>query len=69
MIVYYPLWSLLRYYGFNRVYLLNCISTATLAKLGNNEIVSVDTIRKICEFLDCQPGDIMAYKKLDISRS
>ena len=39
------------------------LSSPTLAKLGKNEIVSVEIIDKLCDFLDCQPGDIMEYKK------
>ena len=62
MIVYYPLWSYLRYYGMNRVRLLNCISSPTLAKLGKNENVDIETINKICAYLDCQPSDIMEFR-------
>ena len=67
MIVYYPLWAYLRCYGYSRVYLLNCISSPTLAKLGKNEVVRTDTIAKICKFLCCQPSDIMMYKEIDFS--
>ena len=66
MIVYYPLWNYLYRIGRNRTYLLECISSATLAKLGSNKNVSVDTICKICEFLDCQVEDIMIYITSDI---
>lgn len=62
MIVYYPLWLYLRCYGMNRTRLLNCISSAILAKLGKNENVDVETINKICAYLDCQPSDIMEFR-------
>lgn len=39
------------------------ISSATLAKLGKNEKVSLDVIDRICEALDVQPGDIMEYER------
>lgn len=39
------------------------LTSPTLAKLGKNENISIDIIDKLCEFLDCQPGDIMEYKK------
>lgn len=38
------------------------ISTATLAKLSKNELISMKVIEDICNFLHCQPGDIMEMK-------
>ena len=35
------------------------ISTMALAKLGKNENVSMDVLKKICKTLDCNIGDIM----------
>ena len=35
------------------------ISTMALAKLGKNENVSMDVLKKICRALDCNIGDIM----------
>lgn len=35
------------------------ISANTLAKLSNNENVSMDVLVKICRYLDCTPNDIM----------
>ena len=45
----------------NKVRLLYCISSPTLAKLSKNQIVTTDTIDKICKYLDVDPGDIMEY--------
>lgn len=39
------------------------ISTATLAKLSKNELVAMKVIENICNFLNCQPGDIMEMQK------
>ena len=39
------------------------ISTATLAKLSKNEPVAMKVVEDICNFLNCQPGDIMEMKK------
>lgn len=39
------------------------ISTATLAKLSKNEPVAMKVIENICNFLNCQPGDIMEMEK------
>ena len=35
------------------------ISTMALAKLGKNENVSMDVLKKICKTIDCNIGDIM----------
>lgn len=42
---------------------LTGISSATLAKLFSNKIVSLEVIDKICEALDVQPSDIMEYAR------
>jgi len=39
------------------------ISTATLAKLSKNETVSMKIIEDICNYLHCQPGDIMEMEQ------
>ena len=35
----------------------------TVDSLVKNRSVTVDTILRLCEILDCQPGDIMEYVK------
>ena len=59
MITYTKLWILLNEKGMKRTDLKQVISSATLAKLGKNEPISSTVIEKICNFLNCQPGDIM----------
>ena len=39
------------------------VSTATLAKLSKNEPIAMKVIEDICNFLNCQPGDIMEMEK------
>ena len=39
------------------------ISTATLAKLSKNEPVAMKVIEDICNFLRCQPGDMMEMEQ------
>ena len=63
MISYVKLWFLLKERGMKRTDLLEEISSATLAKLGKNEMVSLSVIEKICDYLDCQPGDILENVK------
>ena len=35
----------------------------SILKTGKAKAVRFSTLEKICEALDCQPGDILAYKK------
>lgn len=63
MMKYYKLFILLDKKGMKRTELLKVISSVTLAKLGKGESVTTDVLCKICDFLDCQPADIMEYIK------
>ena len=63
MMKYYKLFILLDKRGMKRTELLKVISSVTLAKLGKGESITTDIICKICDFLDCQPFDIMEYIK------
>ena len=63
MMKYYKLFILLDKRGMKRTELLKVISSVTLTKLGKGESVTTDIICKICDFLDCQPGEIMEYIK------
>lgn len=37
------------------------MSSATLAKLGKNQLVSMDVLGRICQVLACDIGDIVSY--------
>lgn len=37
------------------------MSSATLAKLGKNENVSLEVLGRICAILGCDVGDIVSY--------
>lgn len=41
------------------------ITNANMSLLKNGKVrgVRFDTLNKICELLDCQPGDILKYEK------
>lgn len=41
------------------------ISSATMAKMGKGESVSMDVMERICEYMDCNIGDIMSFEKDD----
>lgn len=63
MMKYYRLFDLLARRDMKKTDLLSVISAPTLAKLSKGETVTTDVLCKICDFLDCQPGDIMEYEK------
>lgn len=42
------------------------ISPNTLAKLSNNDVVSLEVIDKACAYLSVQPGDILEYVSDDL---
>lgn len=64
---YNNLWKLLEKKKMNKEELRQSIgmSSATLAKLGKNEIISMDVIARICESLKCDVGDIVSYVEED----
>lgn len=41
------------------------ISSATLAKMGRGENVSMEVLQKICNFMDCNIGDIVSFENED----
>lgn len=61
-IKYYKLFDLLNRKGLKKKNLLSVLSPATVTKLSKHGIVTTDTIGRLCEFLDCQPGDLMEYE-------
>lgn len=34
-----------------------------LQQLRDNKLLTQDNLNKLCELLECQPGDILEYKK------
>ncbi len=40
-------------------------ANVSLLKQGKVKGVRFDTLERICQFLDCQPGDIMRYEPED----
>lgn len=45
------------------------ISRSTLYRLYNNDVIKIDidAIDKLCQFLNCTPGDIILYEEDDQS--
>ena len=42
------------------------IANMSVLKTGKAKAVKVSTLAKLCEALDCQPGDILGYRKGEI---
>jgi putative transcriptional regulator len=39
------------------------MSNLSILKTGKAKAVRIETLNKICSVLDCQPGDLMEYRK------
>jgi putative transcriptional regulator len=59
---YTKLWKLLESRNMYRedLRIETGMSSATLAKLGKNEAVSMDVLGRICKALNCDIGDIVS---------
>lgn len=63
MISYKKLFALMDLKGIKKIDLRNeyGFNPKTVDSLSKNKSVTVDTIIKLCEILNCQPGDILEY--------
>ena len=41
------------------------LANVSILKNGKAKAVKVSTMAKLCEILDCQPGDLMEYRKAE----
>ena len=62
---YSKLFALMQEKGIKKIDLRNTykLNPKTVDSLVINRSVTVDTIMQLCEFFDCQPGDLMEYVK------
>lgn len=62
---YNGLWKLLIDKNMKKVDMMNQvgISSSTVAKMTNGELVSMKVLEKICEKLDCDFGAIVHYER------
>lgn len=65
MIVYDKLWATMKEKGITQYSLIKNyhISAGQLSRLRKNDNVCTHTIDVLCEILDCQPGDLMEFRK------
>lgn len=69
-ISYNGLWKLLIDKNLQRKNLIESlnISSSTFAKMGKGELVSLAVLYKICEYLNCDIGDILTFKADSMDR-
>ena len=62
-ISYNKLWKLLIDKGMKKkdLQLSASLSSASIAKLGKNEPVTLDVLMKICDALNCEIGDVIEF--------
>lgn len=65
---YNKLWMLLIDKNMKKTDLKCAIATTPkiIAKMGRDENVSLETLGKICEYFQCDIGDIIEYKSMGI---
>lgn len=64
MITYEKVFELLETKNLNKAWLRkNGLTPKTVDFLIKNKDVKISTINKLCELLDCEPGDILTYTK------
>ena len=68
MIDYSPLWETMKKNNISQYQLLKQgIDNKTLNRLKNNKNITVLTLLKLCEILDCTPNDIIYTKNKVLS--
>lgn len=65
MISYAPLWQTMEKKGITKYALINHyeMSSQTINALRHNEGISIYTLERLCEILDCTPNEIVRFEK------
>ena len=64
MISYEPLWQTMKNNEISQYYLLqNGIDNKTLDSLKKSKNITLLTVEKLCNILDCTPNDIVKFEK------
>lgn len=50
-------------YNTNRIRKEKILSESTLQNIREGKIINSNNLAKICQLLNCQPGDIIEYEK------
>lgn len=68
MLKYEKLFSVMEKRGLKKKDLLEILNSKSISRLTKNKGVNTETIDKLCNFLQCQPGEIMEYFNDDGSK-
>lgn len=65
MISYEPLWNTMEEKGVTTYALINKygINPRTVNNLRHNKSITMFTLERLCEILDCEPNDVIAFKR------
>lgn len=65
LIDYEPLWKTMDAKGITTYALINKhgVSSRTVNNLKHNKSITLYTMEKLCEILNCQPNDIVKFTK------
>ena len=65
MISYEPLWNTMRRKNITTYALIHQynINPRTINNLKHNKGITVFTLEKLCEILDCTPNEVIKFKK------
>ena len=65
MISYEPLWHTMDTKGITTYALINKhgVSSRTIYNLRHNKSITLYTMEKLCDVLNCQPNDIVRFTK------
>ena len=65
MITYEPLWETMKERNITTYTLIyKCgISSHTINNLKHNKGITIDTLNKLCNILDCTPNEILRFEK------
>ena len=45
------------------------LANMSILKTGKAKAIKVSTLAKLCDALDCQPGDLLAYEPNEVKKS
>lgn len=64
IISYRPLWKTMEQKGITQYFLLKSgIDNKTLDSLKKNKNITLLTVEKLCDIIDCTPNDIVEFEK------
>lgn len=65
MISYEPLWNTMKKQGVTTYALINKygLNPRTVNNLRHNKSITMFTLERLCEILDCEPNDVIAFKR------